>query len=332
MKRLNALFCSTCSWNPGIEWIELGARNLFRRLCGIPGLEWRVHESARSSVRPASAREAPQPPHQGNSVTHADVVVAAGTPEWSGSQFRVLLDLREAGKFTWLFLGVDHSEKDLRLTPAECAALSGATMLTRSPFAYNALKDVGFESRLLPCPSLFASEWEDPPRRFGSLAVVWEADCAFHGRQPPWLGRAMQRSIAQLRQEYEVHLLYRSIAQSLEMAADWPRDRLYCPDSSALLSSMSQCDVIATNSVHAAFAAASLLKPAILVTGDAQPSSAAALFPYLPSSSPGELLDHLRRIDIEALPRSLLNWKRDVETQYLEILSAWIHNHGFHLV
>jgi hypothetical protein len=309
MKPLNAVFCRTVSGDTCVDWIGAGARNLLRRLCVSRRLNWT------SSVDAANA---------------ADLIVAAGGVEWRGSQFRSLLDVRNALKPAWLFIGVDHFAADLRLTVAETDLLKRALVITRSAFAHNLLAAADINSVVLPCPSLFVCEWESPPRNLGCVAVF--ADCGCRSNEASMGVSGIHDCVSRLKNHYGVRILCRGAREYLAVLNRWAKYVLYCPSASDCVEAMSRCDITVASCTHTAFVAHSLLKPAILLDVSATPPSAADQYPHLISSTPSALLRDLKQIDIDMLPRALLNWKRAVEARYLATVSAWSRDYGLDLV
>lgn len=338
MKPLNVLCCSTRQWNPGDEWIALGIRNLFKRLFTACAVNWILYDRSpdcferpwESSTRRERLAGDSSPPR--NDFVPADLVIAAGTPEWIGPYFKSLLDLQFASQVPWLFLGIDHGYSTLKLTPVEFAVLSRALVIVRGELAHHALRTVGVNSFMLPCPSLFASDWEHPCRQLRSIGVVIQRDHVINQSIFTDLKGRMTDLVTGLAARYEVQIVCNYIDEFLEFSAILPGRVLYSYDSSDYIGILSRCDAVVATRLDSAFLANSMCKPAIVINSSPRISSAAALYPYAILSSPEAVLENLKRIHVDSFVRRLLNWKRLTEELYLKIMSGWLMDHGFDLI
>lgn len=317
MRTVNILLCPKQASNPSDGWIALGVQNLLSRFFAQYRRECRFLPAAPGK----------------HASHHADLVVAIGTPEWQGSRFSLLLKLAAGLRCPWLFVGVDHEYTDLRLAPVELRVLCGALVIARSCPAKKVLDDAGIDTLLLPCPSLFVATRESPSRCMRSVAVLICTKRTTAHKRAVHGPAALEACIEELRKRYHVRILCADVSDYFTFAERWPALVSFCPTAEAQLKQLLLSDVTITFHDIGAFLAHSLLKPAILMLeDDASPSAAATLFPYLLVGRPDTTLSALQRLDIDAYPRNLLNWKRRVEDLYLAALSNWFPVHDLHRI
>lgn len=321
MKTLNLLLCRTGPPHPQDEWIALGVRHLLRRLFAGRSLRWR-----RCGGTPVE--------HTGGAEYTAggiDLAIGIGAAEWHGPHFRTLLELAGRIACPWLFMAVEHRHRDVRLAAAEYAVLCDALVVARCRPTYNALSAARIANLLLPCPSLFSASRENPARALRSVAVL-VAPRRPSEHVPGSPAPALHAAIDALARRYDVRILCAAASDFFVFAERWPRLALFCPTADAQLAHLSTCDAAVTSDETCAFVAHSVLKPAILLDSERSPSPPAELFPYLVTAPPCAVLDELARLDIDSLPRHLLNWKRRVEDHYLAILSQWVSAHDLRII
>jgi hypothetical protein len=323
----NILSCSTRAWSFGDDCIWLGIQYLFRRVCFHCDWNWIRHGNEHNGRRDeAGSSSTPR-----TDLDTIDLVVATGSPEWNGSQYSALINLQSIVTLPWLFLGLDHTGRDLKLSVEEHNVLSKGLVIVRESLAYAVLRNAGIHGWMLPCPSLFASDWEHPSRRVRSIALTVHAEN--RNKTPCAADTEMMAEVARkLSRIFEVRASSDSINVFFELPLYLHRNVLYHRDLNEQMKLFSSCDLVVTNHYYTGLIANSMLKPALFVTPQPDSFRDTALYPYIVNSRPEDVLRQVQEIDFDALSRKLLNWKINMEQQYLMVLRPWFQTHALDLI
>jgi Polysaccharide pyruvyl transferase len=177
---LNVLISSTRQWNPGDEFILMGVRRLLESVLGprLHYILWNRNPDlfldrwANPRLRPTLLTNSAVEP----ALDVMDLVVLAGSPEWSGPPLeRVYRELLRYPHVPLLTLGaggagpgfvLSEMEREVYLRP-------NSLIVCRNPMLAAEVNDqLGTpKARLLPCPALFCSP-ETTPRSADSFASV----------------------------------------------------------------------------------------------------------------------------------------------------------------
>jgi hypothetical protein len=258
-----------------------------------------------------------------------DLAIAAGTPEWRGPHFAPVFVA--TASTPWMFLGVDHvHEAEISPTAEEIGIWSTAAIVTRGSVGTEALARIGIQAQTMPCPSLFAAEWEQPSRALSTVGVIVQNDSVVNQSIPEDLKQETIRLIGDLRERYQVVAISNYINEFQELCGKLDVPVRYSYDSTEYAAIMSGCDVIVSTRLHSAFLANSLLKPAIVVNPNVRVLSATELYPHVLVRETKQVLECLRELDIDTTVRDLFNWKRMVESQYRGLLIAHLQRYGLY--
>lgn len=334
MTPLTILCASTRQWNPGDEWIARGIRRLFRTLYPDRPVNWILYDRSPDCFLEAWQSGARRAPLAGNSLQPGaalpklDLIVIAGTPEWHGPHLEPLARIRDTSPAPVFYLGIDFPTGDLGCTPEDLKMLSGAFIVTRGGIGSRALRELGFETQMLPCPALFAASCEYPARQLHKLAIVLQSDRVANQSISPELKARMLKMVAALPSRFTLKIVCNYLDEFLEYSAALPYPVCYSYDSGEYFDFLGDCDVVISTRLHSALIANSLLKPAIVTNPGARIASALETCPYIFLREPEQVPEVLDRFEVDATVRNLFNWKRSQEAQYLDLLRSALKAHG----
>jgi hypothetical protein len=242
------------------------------------------------------------------------LIVATGAVDLKSKR----LDTR-AGQYAtscWLFIGIDlPPDIDIQIDSKAFLVLSKALVICRERTGSEALERVGIKSQILPCPALFACEWEAPSRQLGMIAVVVDESVSTEDNKLASVIHSTSELIQQLRRCYNVVL----VRGNLDAFSKSCRGVLM------------QCDAVVVNDVSVALLANSFLKPAILPMFNREPPVVlpSGFSPFIYSVQQSHIVRFLGAMNIESVGRAMLNWKRLVEAEYIRVLQSQLSRYGF---
>ncbi len=336
MRPLNILCSSTSQWNPGDEWIALGIRRLFRTLYPTRVVNWLLYDRSPDCFLEPWVASARRPHLLGNSYQPAeelptvDLVVIAGTPEWRGPHLEPLTRIGHTSTAPFFYLGIDYPSTEVPLSPDDVAMLSRALIVTRGCNAKEALQAIGIHAHMLPCPALFSASFEYPARALRSIGIVLQSDRITNQSIPAGLKARMLGMLSVLLPRFSVKVVCNYVDEYLEFSSILDCPVCYSYDSDEYFRLLSDCDMVISTRLHSALVANSLLKPAIMTNSEPRVTSAVNMCPYILVREPEDVPALLEHFELDPVARSLFNWKRNQETQYLELLRGALQGHGLY--
>lgn len=208
--------------------------------------------------------------------------------------------------------------------------LSRALIVTRGRIATEALQALGLTARMMPCPALFSAPYEYPARALKTLAVVLQSGRVPNQSVTEDLKARMLRLLPALRSRYSVKIVCNYIDEHLEFSASLGCPVCYSYDAGDYYRIVSDCDLVISTRLHSALIANSLLKPAILTNSEPRAASAAEICPFIYVLAPEDVPAFLEQFEPDPAVRSLFNWKRIREAQYLDLLRNALQEHGLY--
>ena len=336
VRPLNILCSSTRQWNPGDEWIALGIRRLFRTLYPERVVNWVLYDRGPDCFLEPWVASARRPHLLGNSYQPAeempavDLMVIAGTPEWIGPHLEPLARIRHTSAAPVFYLGIDYPSTELPCSPDDVRMLSKALIVTRGGIARQALQALGIQAHILPCPALFAAPCEYPARGLKSIGIVLQNDRVANQAVSAQLKARMLDMLRVLQPRFSVKIICNYIDEYLEFSSSVDCPVCYSYDSGDYFRLLSDCDMVISTRLHSALIANSLLKPAIITNTEPRVRSAVEVCPYIFVREPEDVAGFLQRFEPDPVTRSLFNWKRNQEAQYLDILRGALQEHGLY--
>ncbi len=330
---LNIVCATTRQWNPGDEWIAAGIRRLLRAALAGREANWILYDRSPGGfttpwVSPERTQGRLGNAYSAEALLQADLVIAAGTPEWHGPHMRSLFE-RHSGT-PWLVLGAGTGEGPLELDPQEVEVLRQALVTVRDPDTAAELHRYGVDAHLLPCPALFCAELEVPPRRLRRVAVVLQSDRVVNQRISPELKSELLRLVDQLALRWDVAIVCNYIDEFQEFSNDASVPVHYHYDSAEYAEILSAFDLVISSRLHSGILANSLLKPAVVVNPSRRVRSAAKVLPYLFCCEASAVIPRIEAIPFQETVRQLFNWKRRIASDYDKVLSAGLSQYGLH--
>ena len=316
----HVLCATTRQWNPGDELILQGVRNVLETM-----------DPADNPVSvcifdrsPALRQTAPflSNSWRGQSLRGFDEVIVAGTPEWYGPVLEPLYRAIERDGVEPIMLGLGAGTADLRLSPLDRRVLGRAKVLTvRDANAQRALREIGLDPQLIPCPALLASRSAHVRTRKQRVGLVLQRDevtCQSISTSTLEQVLAMHEG---LDETYEVEVVCNYVDEYLWALERFERVR-YSYDSADYLPLFARYDVVVSTRLHGAIAALSTGAPSLLINGTFRCSGAAAAVPALRSVEPRQVLRVLEGLDVEGDSRAALALKERERERYARLLSA----------
>lgn len=272
---MNILLSTTRQWNPGDEFIYRGVRRLIE--AHVPKkANWFLWDrnpdlfvDQWSNMRPRAGR-------LGNSISEPipaifDLIILAGSPEWTGPSVAPLYDYAEEHPRTsFLALGVGSGWD----TPPLLSALErrvlereNSLVLTRSRQLADTLQAISerIGAAPLPCPSLFCADalstWNHAG---GVVAILQETGTGMHARSAPLLDD-VQRCIDASAEPIDVLAFY--ALEAMPLKTRYPNRLVrYEGDAYRIPAIYNDYSAVVTTRLHGALSAVSHGVPSIVLT------------------------------------------------------------------
>lgn len=345
MPPLNILVSSTRQWNPGDEFIRYGVKNLLFKVTGTdhnwllwnrnPDLMTRFWEDSR--LRPDFLSNSMRSP----SLDIVDLVVFAGTPEWTGGVvdpiYRELLQYPDKPV---LVLGVGSGGPNLRLEPYQREVLRRENVFvsTRSKeLAQEINQNLEMEKALaLPCPALLCSKQTSqdtpPSQKIGlilqSSSVINQAiDEELVQRALRYLERNQSKKIEIICLYIDEFMRFSRLCKSTGVR--------YSYEPQEYLSLFSEYSAIVATRLHGAIASLSCGVPAALISkNNYRLESAQRMYgdqlPMLPIEEALDWAIQLSPSEVEQKRKSIFQFKAGLHNQYSELLADFFGKYVFH--
>lgn len=334
---MRALISTTLGHNPGDEIIALGVKRIVRELAQEP-VDFVLY-NRNPDLQEGSART-PKAGLVGNylcnevDLSHFDVAVLAGSPEWTGGPVKPLYEAIAKRKgFPLLALGVGLGDPSIPLSELDKEVLGRpeTTIITRSLETTRFLYDKhNIRSRPLPCPALFAF---DKPRREGFRTIIKTLQIAqAPGRR--W-HEIKESCLSGLNFEHDVLAVHIKELQCFNPMA-WPRRGAlrYAGDTDSFRNIVPNYGRVLSTRLHGAIGALSLGIPAVVIAdGDFRIETAARMFgdilPIAKDFKAGYALidgSGVGKAGGEAAtlsPLRILKFKETIWNTYLKELREW---------
>jgi tetratricopeptide (TPR) repeat protein len=361
-RRPVVLFSTTRMWNPGDDFILFGIRNLLQPLMGpINPLVYNRHPAlhalrlhfnqpvtltAEASAVQANLYELLHPHllpydnswHANLDLSHLDLAVFAGTPEWSGAMVAPLVERLLATSVPTLYLGIGTFEGTAELSfeqlPAtDRALLRQARLITvRDPACARLLASV--QPLSLPCPALFASNHAQERQHKKRLALSTQGSSMHNGQRID--PRTRDYSIALFRalaQHYECALVchYAEELTELQPHLDSSMECLYAYDARDYLDLYRDFDLAVTTRVHGAGLCASLGIPSFVIAHSARSATSSGFLSEVlrPQDDPVDrAIARIAQYDVPAASARLCAYKEVARHHYTTLLQPVLKHAG----
>ena len=293
---MNIVFSTTRQWNPGDEFILLGTINLLKEFFEIdfntiiynrnPQIRRARKRDIIKSIDNFFGKELLEK-FRDNSVKDkmnldfADLVVFAGSPEWSGRRLLKLYDEILKNKIPCIFLGIgtdskvpiEYNEKNFTQLEREVYESLTKMIVCRDLNTFNAFKDFRF-SMQLPCPALFSSNKEKKIVSVKKIALIYSTSNAEGGNDVSfdtyeYLLKLYNYILKEFKDKFEIEFVAHYIDEIPEFKKDFPSYKLfYSYDSKDYLDIYNKYDLVIGCRVHGIGMSASLGIPGIMIAHD----------------------------------------------------------------
>lgn len=277
MRSINVLISSTLNWNDGDDWIRMGCENVLQsvfsnlNLVANPIIFNRNPDLMTGPYYPSGFRGNLLGDYLNEPKDKIDLVVAAGSPEWSGPAHKALHKFIFDNKIPYLMMGIGTVAKSIPLTPldTEVFAMPTTYIYTRSKEAAEFINQtIGLEkAEYLGCPAVFCTMGEIQK----DAAVVQVPQTSYsHQRVPAHILSGLRRDIPMIVETVDELMHYKAIGF---------KDVRYSYDPRKILELIGRYKKVVTTRLHAAIAAIATGGSAVLVAdNDFRIKTAAEIF------------------------------------------------------
>ena len=334
---MNICVSSTINWNPGDEFIRYGVINLLKKLLGKEH-NYFIWNRNPDFFEKAWQKDSMKEEFWSNSVHPADLAwmdafVFAGTPEWFGNPTYPIYAEALKNKKPLILLGAGAGRPlDLMSSLEKQVLRSPKTFLcVRSIGLAEELKKIDISAHTLPCPAILCQTNDynnkEQTGRIGFLlqtssVLNQQSDLRFAQdffRLPPQRNYILLASyIDEARENCKKQVPFRF---SFE-----PKD---------YFDFYKECDWIVTTRLHGVLSSLACGVPAVLLadTSNVRIQSSAALYkeilPVATSLKDGlQIVQELSGKQYIALRQNILQFKKDLEAQYIHLLRDFLHSIG----
>jgi hypothetical protein len=267
-----------------------------------------------------------------------DLVVLAGTPEWTGAPVeRVYRELLRFPKIPLLAVGVGSGSADLELSALEREVLSREnTLLTvrnrELGDCINAQLGVP-KAHVLPCPAIFSADEAMPPPRepLDKVGVILQSSSVVNQSISEDLVQSIVQAVRVGSGDFDIVCFYPD--EFLRFSRMGFRSKcVYSFDSAEYYSIFKRYRTILSTRLHGAIAALSVGVPAaILAKDNFRVQSTQKLFEaVLPSLSPVEAVvwaSSMDGEDLKARAKDIATFREDLRGAYCELITKFLKAH-----
>lgn len=358
----NILISTTRQWNPGDEFIMMGAINILKEIYNYNvnpiifnrnpsirvGCSWRNKTQSYSFTLKWDYKywkgksfftELFRIGHYDNSwkddmnISNIDMALFAGSPEWYGKRLKAMYQAIEKGDIPTIFLGlgagdsIDFAKSDAIVDRVLTMA---KVIMTRDKQTEKMLKKYG--AIYMPCPALFAAPSNKIVKEVKKIGLIYATHETLKGNN---VSKSMHDYIIDLYKElnkiYDVELVCHYIDEIDKAKDEFPDiDINYSYDSKDYIDIYNKFDLVIGGRVHGIGMSASLGIPGIMIKHDSRSSTTDGFLAT--SINIGTSVNDIVEIieakskNIENESKKLNEHKKETMSKYLEILKERLHD------
>lgn len=323
---MNILFSATRQWNPGDEIILRGVINLMQSLgLKFNPILWNRHPS----IRPGNCGLDNSFDTQRHNICAIDYVVFAGSPQWSGSRVRPLLQNIGQSEGRCSFVGIGTPSGGIYVDKLTRNVLNRNTdlVICRDALAYDAIKTrcPNLAVYNLPCPSIFHSARSTVKNRLDTIGCIYQSNRTKWHSVSALTKQRMRALFGLLAEQFEITIICHYIDDVDEASKIYPPDRVrYSYDAADYDSFYNEVDFVVGARVHGCLGAMGSGTPAMLVAteDDERRRATGDNIPLLLKgdlASPELILEQIKSCDIAELSREIAVWRDDVRAGYAQL-------------
>lgn len=319
---LNVIASSTRQWNPGDEFILFGIQNLFNLAFPSFRTNWIIYDRNPDTLN-SSHRIGNSWHHE--SLNFADLIVIAGSPQWTGGSLAKLYEAAHKADKKVLFIGIGSGVVFSNFTKQELYLLEKSPLIiARDSLTFDSLGTCGIIPRLLPCPALFATM--ETKKKIGkrNIGFGWQTgSTAMHG-----IGNLADRTMRvfrQIRDEqvYDTNMICHYIDEYIACIEEWP-NLWYSFQARDYATIYKEFDLIITTRLHGAVLANSLGIPVLLVVANKnnknRVTSGSAMFTGITVVEPEEIQQAIETTNPEQLHHQITSFKNKIQDTYIDLI------------
>lgn len=347
----NILYSATRQWNPGDEFILMGAEYLMTQILGShnsilynrnPQIRpdfssLRENKFARSLLKKLYKKlidnrgflDNSFKPNRQNS--YVDMVVFAGSPEWYGRRLEELYKFIDDKNTPVIFLGLGAADTITlnKFSKVELSVLDKSKLLTcREEYCTQVLES--FNSIYLPCPALFSSPIVKRIEKVKKIALLYGTNKAVDANNISketdlFMKEIYQSLLGKYSDEYEFEFVAHYIDELDQFEIDYPNRVLrYHYKSDAYIDIFKEYDLVIGHRVHGIGMCASMGIPGIMIAHDKRSATVQGfLAEMVYTNSDYSVFEEIFRKTVENIAlknQQLLEHKEDTKNTYLSLL------------
>lgn len=353
--RKNILISTTRQWNPGDEFIMLGALNVLDELLGdnynpiifnrnpdIRGgasfrnctrkYEFSYKWDSTSFRGKGGLHELLRIGHYDNSwkddmnPDNIDIALFAGSPEWYGNRLRPMFRTIDKNNIPAIFLGLGAGDSmDFKYSAPEVhRVLSNSKLITTRDRATEALLRE-YDAIYVPCPAILAAKKIRVVDGVEKIGLIYATDRTLKGNNvSEEMHEYILKIYPELMKRYSCGLVCHYIDELDQARKDFPdADLFYSYDAKDYEKIYNQFDIVVGGRVHGIGMSASLGIPGVMIKHDIRSSTTDGFLAeaVLVGADIQEIIGLVDtyRSKIEYYSNRLIEHKQKVKEQYLQL-------------
>lgn len=349
MKRKNIVFSTTKQWNPGDEIILKGIINIFDAL-GLnynplifnrnPSVRRLYGNSTYSGMTTddfflmkhidISMMDNSMKPWL--SYENIDLIVMAGTPEWSGGRNRELFLRAIKNNIPVCFLGIDGDYNKEQNEVVSSVLEKSKIILVRNQEVLNSFVNKGIGAQFFPCPSLLSSKNEKHIEEVHTIGLIYRAKNTEITLINGWdensyieQNAIFNSIIKQYGKKTKIVIICHYVDELILAERDFNGvDIYYSYNSDDYFKIYEQCDLVIGSRIHGIGLATSLGIPSIPLKYDFRAGTYKGFYPddsYFDNSlNVNDKIDYYIN-NISDINEKLIEYKQRIKSLYISELS-----------
>ncbi len=343
---MNIVFSTTRQWNPGDEFILMGAINLLKEYFGEfnPVIYNRNPQTRRArkydvvkAIDKTLGGEVIEKfldnsVKDGMDLSFADMIVFAGSPEWRGRRVKSLYEYAQKYNIPTIFLGIGTGGKfhfeDESFSDLEREIFKKSKVITvRDHTTQDGLS--GLDARYIPCPALLSATKEREVKEVKKIGVMYATDKAVKNNNVStetyeYIMSLYRELLDKYKGKYEIEFVAHYIDELPEFKNDFLGEKInYSYDSKDYVDIYGKFDLVIGTRVHGIGISASQGIPGVMLAHDFRADTVKGFKGELVKIGADKTVffDAIEKIisDIENKSKELIEHKKEVKENYLQL-------------
>jgi len=343
---MNIVFSTTRQWNPGDEFILMGAINLLKEYFGdfnpvIYNRNPQTRRARKYDVVKATdkllggeviEKFLDNSVKDGMDLSFADLIVFAGSPEWRGRRVESLYKYAKDYNIPAIFLGIgtggEFKFEDKSFSDLEREIFRKSKVITvRDHTTQNGLE--GLDARYIPCPALLSAKKEREVKEVKKVGIMYATNKAVKNNNVSaetyeYIMSLYREFLVRYKDKYEIEFVAHYIDELPEFKKDFPNEIInYSYDSKDYIDIYGKFDLIIGTRVHGVGISASQGIPGIMLAHDFRADTVKGFKGELVKIGEDEnvFFDTIDKLilEIENKSKDLITHKKEVKDIYLKL-------------